>query len=236
MKIRFLIIAFLLFAVVFPAAADSVWTPMDDYFMETWDPSSDNTCGAESRPFYMAAGERGYVTAVQTPLNQMELKNYPNGTEFKIAFICGRGDDLWGAVQAVRLNGETTFTEDWNGQSGYIAMSDLIRSYDSQAFQELNCNSIFGAYDELFDFCSAEEIVLWSYPNSGVQLEYLDKEYMEYLCMDFGPDSDYRMYHYGPYYVEPDGNIWIEVTLRQVTEGGWFSPNRLTEGGIKPEY
>ena len=234
MKTHFLIIVFLLITVVLPAAADSIWTPVDDYFMETWDPNSDNTCGAESRPFYMAAGEQGYVTAVQTPLNRMELNIYPNGTEFKIAFICGKGKDLWGAVEAVRLNGETTFTEDWYGHSGYIAMNELVRAYDSEVFQEMNCNSLYGAYDELFDFCSAEEIVLWSYPNSGIQLEYLDKSYMEYLCMDFG--TDYRMYHYGPYYVDQDGNTWIEVTLRSATEEGWFCPNRLIEGGVRPEY
>ena len=106
---------FALLAAVLPAAADSVWMPMDDYFMTTWDPSSDNTCEYLERPFYMAAGKDGYVTAVRTPLDRTPLKTYPNGTEFQITFVCGTDNDLWGAVESVRPYGEVAFHEDYKG-------------------------------------------------------------------------------------------------------------------------
>ena len=225
-----------LLAVVLPAAADSVWTPMDDYFMDSWKPESDNSCEYQVRPYYLAAGENGYVTAVKTPLDKTRVTTHPNGTEFKIAFICGKGNDLWGAVEAIRKNGETVFTEDWNGASGYIAMSDLVRSYDSQAFMEDHQSEIHAFAEDGFDFCSGKELVLWSAPNSGVQLHYVNEGYLSYLCMDYDPDAEYKMYHYGAFYIDPEGKRWVEVTLRRETENGWLCLDNLSGGGVQPLY
>ncbi|MBR6090868.1 MAG: hypothetical protein IKP86_13105, partial [Anaerolineaceae bacterium] len=126
-KISFLCAVFLILTVIFQVSADSVWTPMDDYFYDTWQPESDNTCTSQERPYYVAAGKQGYVTAVKTPLDRTELTSYPNGTMFKIAFVCGKGDNLWGAVEAVRKPNQMDFVEDWMGNSGYIPFGDLVR-------------------------------------------------------------------------------------------------------------
>ena len=167
-KYIIVIMVFALFFTALSAAADSVWMPMDDYFMDAWKPESDNSCEHQERVLYLAAGEKGYVTAVKTPLDQTPVKTYPNGTEFKITFICGKGSNLWGAVEAVRLSHETTFTEDWQGKSGYIALRDLVRSYDSEAFKEDHMKELVSVGEDDFDFCSGKEFVLWSAPNSGV--------------------------------------------------------------------
>ena len=231
-----LAVVFVLMAACLPASADSVWMPMDDYFMDTWNPESDNTCDFQERAYYLAAGESGYVTAVKTPLDQTPINSYPNGTELKITFVCGKGDNLWGAVEAVRPNGQIEFTEDWQGQSGYIAFSDLVRSYDWQAFSEDHQNEIHPFDESGYDFCSAGEFVLWQAPNSGVHLEYVSEDYVGYMCMDLDPSYDYRMFRFGSTYVDPAGDRWVEVTLRRETEHGWFCLDHMTEGGVKPVY
>ena len=43
-KLIMLAVLFCLLSRMMPVLADSVWTPMDDYFMDTWKPESDNTC------------------------------------------------------------------------------------------------------------------------------------------------------------------------------------------------
>ena len=235
-KLIMLAVVFILMAAFLPTLADSVWMPMDDYFMDTWNPESDNTCDYQERAYYLAAGENGYVTAMKTPLDQTRINSYPNGTEFKIGFVCGKGSSQWGAIEAVRLNGQTEFTEDWLGQSGYIAFSDLVRAYDSEAFSEDHQNEIRPFDESSYDFCSADEFVLWQAPNSGVQLEYVSADYIGYMCMEFDPSSDFRMFHLGGTYVDPAGNRWVEATLRRASEHGWFCLDHMTEGGVKPVY
>lgn len=233
-----LAVVFVLLLTILPVGADSVWTPMDDYFMDTWKPESDNTCEHQARPFYLAAGKPGYVTALKTPLNRTIVNTYPNGTEFKIGFICGKGEKLFGAVEAVRLPGHVDFREDWKGESGYIPMGDLVRSFDADAFAEAYASEITPFDESGLDFCGLEEFVLWTAPNSGSQLEYVGSGYIEYMCTDYDPwsDADYRMYHFGGTYVDPNGNTWVEVTLRRETEHGWMCLDRLTEGGVEPVY
>lgn len=232
-KYFFVILALVLLAAALSAAADSVWMPMDDYFMDAWKPESDNTCEHQVRPHYLAAGEKGFVTAVKTPLDQTPVRTYPNGTEFKISFICGKGDKQWGAIEAVRMAGEQTFKEDWKGESGYIALSGLVRSYDSEAFKEDHIRELVSAGEDDFDFCSGKEFVLWSAPNSGVQLEYIYSGYIDYLC--YGYDGDNLPVKFGAYYRDPEGRAWVEITLRRPDEHGWYCIDAPTEGGVKPE-
>ena len=191
-KYMILSLVFVLLAAVISASADSVWSPIDDYFFETWKPESENTCEFQERQTFMAAGEDGYVTAVRTPLDHTELKQYPNGTEFLMNFVCGVGDDRWGTIRAVRLPGESVFTEDYTGQSGYIARKDLVRAYDTYAFTEMNCNSIFGYTEPYFDPCDPPyPFVIWSYPNSGVQLGVVTESSLDWFCHEFEPGGQY---------------------------------------------
>lgn len=237
-KITFLCVILALFVSALSAAADSVWMPMDDYFMTTWDPESDNTCEYQERPLYLAAGAKGYVTAVKTPLDQTPVKTYPNGTLFKVTFVCGKGNNQWGAIEAVSLIGETTFTEDWTGESGYVAFKDLTRGYDYQVFIDEHIKELASFGKDDYDLCSGKEFVLWTAPNSGKQLEYVTSDYISYMCMDFSEDipAEYRMFNFGAFYRDPDGNRWVEARLRQSWEHGWFCLDKMTDGGIKPVY
>lgn len=227
-KTFFLIFAFIIAVSALPAAADLLWTPSDDYFKRAEGWFSLDSCEVQDRQFYLAAGESGYVTAYKTPKDKTPIAAYPNGTEFRIPFICGRGNNLWGTIEAVRFAGQIAFTMDWSGTSGYIPLSDLVLSYDTEAFAANHKDEITPFDEESFDFCSVDEFVLWKTPDTRVEVEYVDHRYLSVICD--------RLQKIGGYYVDPEGNRWIEITVRKQTEHGWFSPDVLTENDIKPVY
>ena len=232
-KIFMLAAVFCLLTAVMPVLADAVWTPMDDYYWELWQTNSDEACRFQDRAFYLAAGDRGYVTSVKTPLDQTRVNSYPNGTEFKITFVCGKGDNLWGAVEAFRPEGEKEFIRDWQNPIGYINFNDLVRAYDTYAFSEDHQDEIRPFDGSGYDYCSAGDFVVWQTPNSGVQVEYVYSDYVDSLCTDQGLWSGYGMFTFGGIYVDPDGKRWVEVTLRRDPEHGWFCLDAMTDGGVR---
>ena len=230
-----LCLLFVLSVTVLSAAADSVWTPMDDYFMETWNPENESTCEYQDRQTYMAAGEDGYVTAVKTPLDHWIVNTYPNGTEFMISFMCGIGNDQWGTIRAVRLPGEKVFTEDYTGTSGYIHISELVRAFDTDSFVDLNFNSIYGYADD-FDPCDPKTpFVIWSYPNSGVQLSIISEDTLDWFCHEFTVGSEYFPIIVDRYYVEPNGSRWLSVQVTKPNTYGWINAAYPMAGAINTE-
>ena len=227
---------FVVLAVVLPVMADSVWLPVDDYFMSTWDPASDNTCEHVSRRTFMAAGKDGFVVAMKTPLDQTPIATYPNGTEFIVDFFCGIGEDKWGTVRSVRYPGENTFTEDYTGQSGYIAKRDLIQAYDTDSFSLLNSNSI-SEYTEEFDPCEPRmPFVIWSYPYSGVQLYVVTESTLDWFCHDHEMYPDYHPYAADRIYYSPSGTRWLSVHQDKPYLDGWMDLDHPMEGAVIPQY
>ena len=230
-----LYLIFLLLAAVFPAAADSVWTPVDDYFFETWQPESDAACESQKRPAFIAAGEEGFVVAVKTPLDQTPVATYPNGTEFLINFFCGIGEDQWGTVRAVRYPGQTTYREDWTGTSGYIAKKDLARAYDSESFSLLNAGSI-KPYTEVFDPCEPRfTFVIWSYPDSGIQLSLVNDMVLDWFCHDREYYPEYQPYQVDRIYTAADGTRWLSVHQDKPDTWGWLNLDHPMDGAIETE-
>lgn len=220
----------MIFAVVLPAAADSVWMPMDDYFMDTWKPESDNTCESLARQMFMASGKDGFVTAVRTPMDPAPLKTYPNGTEFLMNFMCGIGNERWGTVRAVRLPGETVFKEDYSGKSGYISQKELIRSFDADAFSEVFADEIRPYDRDDFNVCKPNPFVVWSYPNSGVQLEVITEGILQYYCHEFYPE--YFPIHMDRIYTDPAGVRWVRVEAGRPLYRGWLNLDSPMEGAV----
>ena len=227
-KYLFTILFLCFFSAILPAAGDGIWAPMDDYIM-----FEDDTCKAATRPFYMAAGKQGSVTMFRTPLDQTKIKTFPNGTEFRISYICGKGKNLWASVQGTRMAGEKMFTEGSNGLAGYIPFSDLVQSYDAEEFAKDHANQIRPFDEKNYDFYSGGDFVLWSTPNSGIQIQYIPSDTVALLC-DFMEESDgqYKRYQFGGIYTDEKGNRWVEFTYN-FRDHGWFDLDRKTEGGIR---
>lgn len=227
---------FVLLAVVLPVMADSVWTPMDDYFMNTWDPANDSTCENVSRRTFMAAGENGFVVAVKTPLDQTPIATYPNGTEFIVDFFCGIGDDQWGTIRSIRYPGQNIFSEDYSGQSGYITKKDLIRAYDTDAFSALNAGSI-SVYPETFNPCEQRfPFVIWSYPNSGVQLSLVSDSVLDWFCYDYESYPDYHPFQVDRIYTDPNGTRWLSIHQDKPNTYGWLNLDHPMDGAVIPQY
>ena len=231
-KIALFCVFFALCAAVMSAAADSVWMPVDDYFFETWQPESENTCTNVERKIYLAAGENGTVTAVRTPLDQTPLMTYPNGTEFIMDFFCGIGDDQWGTVRSVRMAGEKTFTEDYSGKSGYISQKDLVHAYDTVAFAELHSDSVYD-FTEEFNVCEPHfPFVIWSYPGSGVQLTVVNDSMLDWFCHDYDVNVEYFPIHMDRVFYAEDGSHWISVKLNKPYNYGWLHYEHPMDGAI----
>ena len=232
-KYMILSLFFILLAAAVSVSADSVWMPVDDFFYETWQPESEATCEYQKRQIFMAAGQDGYVTAVRTPLDQVPLANYPNGTEFMMNFICGIGDNKWGTIRSYRLPGEKVFTEDYTGQSGYITAKDLVYAYDTYAFTGTNFNSIFGYTEPYFDPCRPMfPFVIWSYPNSGVQLDVVTEGTLDWFCHEYEPGSQYFPIKADRVYREADGTEWLSVILEKPYTYGWINMAHPMEGAV----
>ena len=235
-KLGVFCLIFVVLAVVLPVMADSVWMPLDDYFMNTWDPASDQTCENVSRRTFMAAGANGYAVAVKTPLDQTPIATYPNGTEFIMDFMCGIGDEKWGTVRSVRYPGQNIFTEDYSGQSGYISQKDLVRAYDTDAFAALNFNSIT-AYTETFQPCREKApFVIWSYPYSGVQLSLVSDSVLDWFCYDYESYPDYHPFQADRIYTAPDGTRWLAVHQDKPNTYGWMNMDDPMGGAVIPQY
>ena len=236
-KAVLLCVIFVLLAAVMSAAADSVWMPADDYFMETWNPASDNTCTNVERKIYMAAGEDGFVTAVRTPLDRTPIATYPNGTEFIMDFFCGIGNDQWGTVRSVRYPGESIFTEDYTGKSGYIAQDELVHAYDTYSFTELNSNSIY-SFTEDFNICDPHfPFVIWTYPYSGVQLNVVTDQTLDWFCHEYeGEYSQYFPIKFDRVYYAEDGTHWLSVKQTKPYAYGWLQYEHPMDGAIIQNY
>ena len=217
------------------ASADSVWTPIDDYFFETWQEKNGSSCQSVERQTFMAAGEDGFVVAMRTPVDQTPIATYPNGTEFEVSFFCGIGDNQWGTIRSVRFPGQRTFTQDWSGTSGYIAKKDLVQAYDSEAFSLLSSASITDFDASGFDACNTP-FVIWSYPNSGVQLDVVGETMLKYFCYDYGAGSQYFPVKLGRLYTDPAGVRWVSVHLTKPVTDGWINLDHPMEGAIEQKY
>ncbi len=234
-KSEILMFVLLLFGMVLPAYADGIWAPMDEFIMNSWDPKYDMTCLDQKRPYFHGAGEDGSVTAMKTPLDKTPVHTWPNDTEFRISYVCGKGSNLWGAVQSVRLAGETVFTDvpEESGVGGYIPLKDLVISYDTESFTRSHEKEIRPFDEKHYDFCSAGEFALWMVPNSGVQIKFVTAEEISMLCK-FMKESDgaYKRYSFGGTYTDEEGKRWAEFTYNG-REHGWFCLDRMTEGGVR---
>ena len=228
-KIEILMLFFCLLGVALSAEADGIWAPFDEYII-----ANDNSCEIQQRPYFLASGKNGSVTAMKTPLDRTPIKTYPNGTEFKISYVCGKGNNRWAAIQAVRMSGKVVFTEVPNGINGYIPYGDLVRSYDSEEFTKDHKKQIQKFDEKKYNFCSSGPFVLWSAPNSGVQIQYITSDMISMLC-EFMRTSggQYKRYEFGGTYKDEKGNRWVEFTYNY-QDHGWFCLDQMTKGGVKP--
>lgn len=218
-KTVFLLVLSVLLLCTVSVMADSVWSPTDDWFFSTWSAEGDPACKSIERNLYTVAGKLGFAKAMETPVSNSIVEVYPNGTDLQIAFICGVGNEKWGTVRAVRNADEQTYTEDWEGKSGYIRMEDLEQTYDSISFIDDFSDELLPYKEEDFDPRNSEGFVIWVYPGSYARLFEGNQEFIDY--MNFVYDGDYSPYDMEWVYTDLDGGKWVSMYLHKPYTVGW---------------
>ncbi len=134
------------------AAADLIWTPSDDFYI-----NYSRECEQEGRS-YTANGADGSVTMKENPNSGKTVSTLENGTEYYVSFTyLDKKNRKWGVIQ---LEDRST---------GWVRMRDMLLVYDNIAFLEQYAAEFKDYAGEFDDYAMGEDPVLvWSYPGSGV--------------------------------------------------------------------
>ena len=122
--------------------------------------------------FFFANGESGSVSVKDAPNSNTEVAVIENNEAYFISYTSNYQGEIWGAL--IHTNDRThTPTNDrrrrLNPQViGWVPMNQLLLRYDRISFVEEHEDEFYpftGSYEALK---TAEEIVLWTWPGSGV--------------------------------------------------------------------
>ncbi len=172
------------------ARADVIWTPNDDFFMEHY-----SECENVAR-FYLANGEKGYVTIRKDPLSGKKAGSKENGTEFFVSFTyTDKKGKEWGVVE-------------FDESTGWIQMEELTVVYDNISFCAEHENEFQDYQGEFDDYVQGKEpLQFYEYPGSGTPKSSMelqqDKPEFAYTYQD--PEG--RRWGYASYYFAHRG--WI---------------------------
>ena len=207
-KLAVLCLMIMLPVTVLPAAADLIWTPLDEYL-------SHCHYSDEIRTF-IAAGENGWVEAVDMPEDPSPVRTFPNGAEFPVTAICGEGDDRWAWIQSFRDPLENQY---YYPNSCFIAMKDLVPGFDAVVFEELHREEL-QPFTEEFDFCGQTALDVRKTPDSDYVMYTSDPGKL-YGCRD---GVDFRNYYsIGSVYVDGNGDRWVPIKHGFNRPDGWIN-------------
>ena len=206
----FCLIITLLFTAL-PAAADLIWTPFDEYL---------SRCDYEDEILtYIAAGEEGWVEAVDLPPDPSVVRTFPNGTEFPVSAYCGEGDDRWARIQSFR---DPIENEYYYPNECFIAMKDLVRGFDAAAFEELHRDDL-QPFTENFDFCAQTDLEVRITPDADYVLYEIASAKL-YGCRE---EVDFRnCYGIESVYVDGNGDRWVPIKNVFSRPDGWINIGR----------
>lgn len=201
-----LILSFL--AAALPAAADVIWTPVDEYLSHCDYLRSDR--------LFIAAGEAGWAEAVDLPADPSVVRKFPNGTEFPVSAICGEGDERYAWIQKYRNPWEDKYY--WPDES-FIPMKDLVPGYDAAVFEEMHREDL-QPFTEEFDFCARETLEVRITPDSPYVL--YEKASGNFDGCREGQDFR-NCHHVESVYIDGDGNRWVPIKDVFNKPDGWMN-------------
>lgn len=192
--------------------ADVIWEPRNDNFYN----EHIRECKYLSRSFTVRS-DRGYTIAYVSPLSSVELREIKNGEKVHIMYTyIDRNKKEWGML-IENPNDPVNYNE-----TSWIRMDDVALNYDHLEF----CNdhrAELAPMDERFKNVNEQvDVVLWSYPNSGVVTYSI---------------SNYRMgTNMGYLYTDPYGRTWAYMYYYE-SKKGWIcldAPNSTNLSKVTP--
>jgi len=165
-KMLCLLLALALFApcLMTAALADVLWEPSDDFYSKHY-----RDCEYVYRNF-ICNGGLGYVNVYRDPESGKVIDSFKNGTKVYISQSYKYKGTVYGVAQYIfDESGEAVpdFRYDKSAETGWIDMSELSLVYDAIAFDEEHSSEYVSKEIEL-DISEYKNLVLWSYPGSGV--------------------------------------------------------------------
>ena len=193
------------------AFADVIWEPNDDFYKAHFD-----DCIYVNRQYY-SNGETGYMELFTAP-GGTSLGFADNGELFNVQFSYKLGDELWGVVGYSKDGDKLVPVGDGDVKCGWFRLTDAELKYDYQSFDEAHSSeykSYSGDYSELKD---VQNIVEWSFPNSGESAGTLDK-----VDENFAVKSEYT---------DIDGVKWGFVNYYYGMKNFWVCLSKPAEASI----
>lgn len=210
-KIGMICLLVMLLVTVLPAAADLIWTPLDEYLSQCDYPDDIRT--------FIAAGEDGWVEAVDIPTDPVVVRTFPNGLEFPVTAICGEGDDRWARIEVYR---DPLENEYYYPNTCFVAMKDLVPGFDAAVFEELHRDELQPFTDE-YDFCAQTSLEVRTTPDADYVLYESDPGKL-YGCRE---GADFRNYYsIDSVYVDGNGDRWVPIKNVFNRPDGWINIGR----------
>ncbi len=210
-KTGLLCLVILVLITALPAAADLIWTPLDEYLSKC-----DYLDGPRS---FIAAGEAGWVEAVDLPSSPSSARKFPNGTEFQISGFCGEGDEGWAVFQTYRNPWENEYL--WPDE-GFVPIKDIVPGYDAAVFEDIHRDELV-PFTENFDFCAQETLEVRNTPDSPLVLYEKAPGKLD-GCRE---GVDFRNYHrIESVYVDENGDRWVPIKNVFGRPDGWTNIGR----------
>jgi hypothetical protein len=192
------------------ARADAIAEPNNDFHRR-----NRTNCVSLNRNFY-ANGKIGSVSVKNEPGSKREVTEIENGEVLYILATYNHNGEIWGIID---MYVPDKLDDPW--LNGWVPMDDLLLVYDYISFEE----------DYGFEFCdydgdeaalreiaevllAADEIVLWSWPGSGVYHNVLGEPYKERsFDFYFSPDPlRFRFVLLPHAYTDSDGREWVFIS------------------------
>ena len=213
------------------ALADVIYQPDDDFYN-----SHASDCEYLNRDYY-ANGESGYMELFTEP-DGSSLGFADNGGIFHAQFTYKSGDAIWGVVE-YSTSGDKIVPRNESGfYTGWIKLSDAVLKYDYISFDE-DHSAEYTTYDgDYSEFADLQNILLWSFPNSGTTVGGIDKIDENFVINSVYTDADgIRWGFIGYYYASK--NTWVcisnptvdDLAAKNVPVPALYSP----EPGSEPE-
>lgn len=208
-KVLIIFLLIILAAAVLPAAADVIWTPMDEYL---------SNCTYTDEMAFIVADPNGWVPVLDLPPDGKQIGILPNGTEIVTFTFCGPEGEQWSWLKERRLPGKDSFILN---QEGFIPSGSLVPAYDTETFVSQHQEEIL-PFDGEYDFCGSVPFPIMKYPNAGVRIYEMDADHLKGCTT--GPDIKEK-YHVDRIYTDSEGNRWVTFDLPwgKSFEYGWVN-------------
>ena len=183
------------------AYADVIVEPNNDFYTQ-----HSSECTYLNRSFY-ANGEGGSISLKKEPGSKEETASVKNGKVINIIFTYNYEGEIWGVTLIYEDN--TPFSVLPNG---WVPMSQLLIVYDYLSFAQDHQAEIYsftGSYDSLK---TADKIIMWSWPGSGVEAGSIDQgENSDLSVTDAYKDDQGREWGFIGYW-HGNRNFWICIS------------------------